>query len=70
MMKPYDSKPSMGEKDFDFEDEDLDSFRGMNKKARASVMDGVKNLKNIFSRSGTKQEVDINKVAIQNNSPI
>ena len=70
MMKPYDSKPSMGEKDLNFEEDDLESFRALNKKTRSSVMDGVKNLKNIFSRSGTKQEVDINKVAIQNNSPI
>ena len=68
MMKPYDSKPSMGEKDLNFEEDDLESFRAMNKKTRSSVMDGVKNLKNIFSRSGTKQEVDINKVAIQNNN--
>ena len=68
MMKPYDSKPSMGEKDLNFEEDDLESFRAMNKKTRSSVMDGVKNLKNIFSRSGTKQEIDINKVAIQNNN--
>ena len=67
-MKPYDSKPSMGEKDLNFEEDDLESFRALNKKTRSSVMDGVKNLKNIFSRSGTKQEVDINKVAIQNNN--